>query len=173
MVEVPRVGLLELLPVHFCFGWFRLWPSALSYKLFKSEAQVTEDIDSGYAEDINGDGFKGCTNTHVVPFILWNSPQNKLSIKPWTFFGLFLEFESLRAQGKLQSKTVFFIIWWWNVIWWNTLFINVSYTVKYLDLSRKVIKSITLAFMHLADDFIKRILANTFISLWLFVGLNP
>lgn len=131
IIKIPCAGLPELPPVHSCFGRFVPWPSAFSFKLFKSKAQVTEDIDSGYAEDIKGDGFKGRTNTHSVPFILWCILQNKLSIKPWTFLGLFGVWKK-HAQGRFQSETWFYsLILRWNLLMVKSIFRIVSFTVQW------------------------------------------
>lgn len=64
MTEFPSV---ERAPASALQGISATLAQALSNKLFKSQAQVTEDVDSGDAEHIKGGAFKGPSKTHAVP----------------------------------------------------------------------------------------------------------
>ncbi len=90
------------------------WPWALSNKLFKSQAQVTEDIDAGDSEHIKGGSFKGPSKTHAVPSWQWNTPPDRedrpLGLKATfqlcheLFWGACLGFGDLHAQGNPHVK---------------------------------------------------------------------
>lgn len=59
------------------FGWVLPWLWALSNKLFKSQAQVTEDIDPGDTEHMKAGAFKGRSEAHPVPSWLWKNPRRR------------------------------------------------------------------------------------------------
>ncbi len=72
MTEFPSV---ERAPASALQGISATLALALSNKLFKSQAQVTEDIDPCDAEHIKGGAFKGPSKTHAEPSWQWNTPQ--------------------------------------------------------------------------------------------------